>query len=174
LDPSEAVQEAYEAYYGRMVSHLFALTGNLAEAQDVVQEAFARVLIRPQGFLTADDPERWLRVVALNVARSRHRRERLFTRLVRTGRVTPAPESVPGLTPDRLALIAALRLLPLPTRAVLVLHHVADLPLEEVGATLNVPVGTVKARLSRGRTALARLLTEGGDAVPEITEARHA
>ena len=42
----------------------------------------------------------------------------------------------------------------------LALHHLADLPVAEVAFTLGVPEGTVKARLARGRAALAELLTE--------------
>ncbi|WP_173074631.1 sigma factor-like helix-turn-helix DNA-binding protein [Phytohabitans rumicis] len=52
-----------------------------------------------------------------------------------------------GSRPTRVALIAALRR---PTRDA-VLHHLADLPVEEVAAVLGVPVGTVDAGLSRGR-----------------------
>ena len=171
----EAIRTAYQAYYRRLVGHVYALTTDLPEAQDVVQEAFARVLARPRSFLAADDPESWLRTVALNVARTRYRRRWLFTRLVRTGRVEARPESVPGLTPDRLALLTALRRLPRPMQEVLVLHHLADLPVAEVAATLNAPVGTVKARLSRGRAALARLLAEDdGVTHPEMQEVRHA
>jgi RNA polymerase sigma-70 factor (ECF subfamily) len=46
------------------------------------------------------------------------------------------------------------------SRAVLVLHHVHDLPVEEVAHLLRVPVGTVKSRLARARAAVAPLLTE--------------
>jgi RNA polymerase sigma-70 factor (ECF subfamily) len=45
-------------------------------------------------------------------------------------------------------------------RAVLVLHELCDLSVEEIASQLRVPRGTVKSRLSRGRTALAGLLTE--------------
>jgi RNA polymerase sigma-70 factor (ECF subfamily) len=177
LDATEAVRAAYQAYYRRLVGQVFALTADLAEAQDVVQEAFARTLARPGSFLASDDPERWLRVTALNLARTRFRRRVLFTRLVRTGRIEPAAESVPGLSPDRLALLAALRQLGRPTREAVVLHHLADLPVEEVAATLTVPIGTVKARLVRGRRALAKLLSEGepdGVAPIQLEEAKHA
>ena len=54
----------------------------------------------------------------------------------------------------------ALRRLPDAQREAIALHHLADLPVHEVAATLGVPTGTVKARLSRGRAALATLLTE--------------
>jgi RNA polymerase sigma-70 factor (ECF subfamily) len=58
------------------------------------------------------------------------------------------------------ALVAALKKLPEAQRLAIVLHHVADLSVEEVAAETGAPVGTVKARLSRGRAALAVLLSE--------------
>jgi RNA polymerase sigma-70 factor (ECF subfamily) len=173
MDAAEAVREAYQAYYPHLVAQVYALTGDFAEAQDVAQESFARVLAKPRGFLAADDPQRWLRTVALNLARTRFRRRQLFDRMVRVGRIAPATQSVPGMTPDRLALVAALRRLPFPTRQVVVLHHVADLPIAEVAATLNLRVGTVKARLSRGRAALAAHLAEDDPTLIETKELRH-
>ena len=54
--------------------------------------------------------------------------------------------------------MAALRRLPAAQREAIALHHLADLPVAEVALTLGVPEGTVKARLARGRAALAVLL----------------
>jgi RNA polymerase sigma-70 factor (ECF subfamily) len=173
VDAEDAVRQAYQVYYQRLVAQVFGLVGELAEAEDAVQEAFARVLAAPRSFIDADDTERWLRVVALNVARTRYRRRWLFDRLVRTGRVEAAPAAVPGLSADRVALLAALRRLAPPTREAVVLHHLADLPVNEVAATLGVPVGTVKARLARGRATLARLLADD-DPAPLSEEVRHA
>jgi RNA polymerase sigma-70 factor (ECF subfamily) len=172
VDAEDSVRKAYEAYYRRLVIQVAGLVGDLAEAEDAVHEAFARVLASPGSFLRADDAERWLRVAALNVARTRYRRRWLFDRLVRAGRVEVAPAAVPGLSGDRVALLAALRRLAPPTREVVVLHHLADLPVAEVAATLDIPVGTVKARLARGRAALARLLADE-ETVPLPEEARH-
>ncbi|WP_169789863.1 sigma factor-like helix-turn-helix DNA-binding protein [Actinoplanes subtropicus] len=121
-----------------------------------MREAFARVLAAPRSFLDAEEPERWLRVAALNVARTRYRRRWVFDRLVRSGRVEIAREAAPGLSRDRVALLAALRRLAPPTREAVVLHHLADLPVAEVAATLGVPEGTVKARLARGRASPGR------------------
>jgi RNA polymerase sigma-70 factor (ECF subfamily) len=59
------------------------------------------------------------------------------------------------------AVVAALSRLPEAQRRVLVLHHIADLPIHEVAREVGAPEGTVKARLSRGRSALAALLDEG-------------
>ena len=164
LEAREAVRQAYQAHYRRLVAALYALTGDHAEAQDLVQEAYARALARPKQFLDVADPEAWLRTVAMNLARTRWRRRRLFDSLVRTGRVARPVESIPGVDPDRVALVAALQQLSQATRETIVLHHLADMSVHEVSEALGVPVGTVKARLSRGRAMLATLLS---DAEPE-------
>lgn len=161
----EAVRQAYSAHYRRLVAALYGLTGDYSDAQDLVQEAYARALARPRQFLDVADPEAWLRTVAINLARTRFRRRRLFDTLVRTGRVARPPDSVPGLDPNRVALITALQQLSRPTRETIVLHHLADLSVHEVAETLGVPVGTVKARLSRGRAMLATLLNENAEPV---------
>jgi RNA polymerase sigma-70 factor (ECF subfamily) len=158
LEAREAVRAAYQAYYRRLVATLYGLTADHAEAQDLVQEAYARALARPKVFLDVADPEAWLRTVAVNLARTRWRRRRLLDTMVRAGRIEVAPESVPGATPDRVLLVAALQKLSRPTRETIVLHHLADMSVHEVAETLGVPVGTVKARLSRGRALLADLI----------------
>jgi RNA polymerase sigma-70 factor (ECF subfamily) len=160
LEAREAVRQAYQAHYRRLVAALYALTADYNEAQDLVQEAYARALARPKQFLDVADPEAWLRTVAMNLARTRWRRRRLFDTLVRSGRVARPVESVPGIDADRVALIAALQQLSQVTRETIVLHHLADMSVHEVADTLGVPVGTVKARLSRGRAMLAALLTD--------------
>ena len=60
-------------------------------------------------------------------------------------------------------LLDALRRLPVEQREALARHYLADLPVADVAARVGVPVGTVKARLSRGRAALARLLAHDRD-----------
>jgi len=165
LEAREAVREAYQAHYRRLVAALYGLTGDYAEAQDLVQEAYARALARPRQFLDVADPEAWLRTVAVNLARTRWRRRRLFDTLVRNGRVARPVDSVPGANPNRVALVAALQRLSRPTRETIVLHHLADMSVHEVAEALGVPVGTVKARLSRGRAMLAGMLDERADEV---------
>ena len=98
-----------------------------------------------------------MRTVAVNVTRTRWRRSRFFRdvshRLV-------AAEAYDDLPEDRVALLAALRRLPAAQREAIALHHLADLPVHEVAEAVGAPVGTVKARLARGRAALAVLLSE--------------
>jgi RNA polymerase sigma factor (sigma-70 family) len=160
LSHRELIHDLYLASYQRLVLQLYPVTGDLGEAQEVVQEAFVKLLASPGQISGLSNPEAWLRIVALNLARSRRRRGRVLQRLL--GRVGPGPTDVPGAGPDHVALMAALRALPAGQREAIALHHLADLPVTEVAELLQVSVGTVKSRLSRGRAALARLL--GGEA----------
>jgi RNA polymerase sigma-70 factor (ECF subfamily) len=149
-----AIGELYHACYRRLVTQVYAFTTDLTEAQDVVQEAFARALARPRGLADLDNPEAWLRTVAVNVVRRRWRRRKLLDAvLLRDRPVARFVEPPPG--PERADLRDALATLPATYREVVVLHYFADLPVEEVAALLEVPTGTVKSRLSRARTALA-------------------
>lgn len=69
------------------------------------------------------------------------------------------PEPTPNLSPDRLALLKAMRRLPRAQREAIALHHhLAGLPVDEVAASLGTSPNTIKSRLCRGRAALAELL----------------
>ena len=92
-------------------------------------------------------------VVALAADRGR-RLQRQTRALLRTG---PSP-AVPPASVEAMALVEALRTLPMHQRQAIVLHHLVDLPIEEVSATLGVPTGTVKSWLARGRRTLAARL----------------
>ena len=155
-----SLDDLYTASYRRLVAQLHAVTGNRQEAEDVVQEAFMRALGRWPDVRTYDNPEAWLRTVALNLARSRFRRAvRGVAALVKHG----VPQAEPELSPDHVALMTAMRELPEAQREALVLHHFVGLSVDEVAASVGAPSGTVKARLSRGRAALAgRLGVEEG------------
>ncbi len=150
---------SFDAFYRetrqRLFDCLYALTGSAAEAQDVVHEAYARAWQRWAAVGRYGNPEAWVRTVARRIAVSRWRRAR--NRLVAHRRVGE-PEPLPGPGPETVALVAALRQLPTPQRTAIVLHHLVGLPVAEVAAETGVPVSTAKARLVRGRRALAGLL----------------
>ncbi len=95
-----------------------------------------------------------VRSVAWRVAASRWRKAR--NRVLAHGRYGPA-DPVPGPSEDAVAVTRALRVLPEPQRVAVVLHHLVGLSVDQVAAQTGVPAGTVKARLSRGRTALSAL-----------------
>ncbi len=149
------VREVYEASYRRLVAQAYAVAGDRVEAEDAVQEAFARAVAAGARFRRVDNPEAWLRTVALNVLRRRWRRARMFR--VLSPRIA-SPSDVPGISEDHVAVIEALRALPFQQRETVSLFYLGDLSVQEIAATLGVADGTVKSRLNRGRTALAKLL----------------
>lgn len=154
----DVLRELYAGSYRRLVLQIYPLTGDLGEAQEVVQEAFVKLLASPGRVAGLANPEAWLRTVAVNLARTRLRRGQLLRRLLR--RIEVDRTEVPDTTPDHVALMAALRLLPAGQREAIALHYLADLPVLEVAQILAVSEGTVKSRLARGRAALADLLGE--------------
>ncbi|WP_278258912.1 sigma factor-like helix-turn-helix DNA-binding protein [Nocardioides convexus] len=111
-----------------------------------------------------------MRTTAYRLAVSRWRRRKRGERS--PDRALQGNGTVAALDESHVALVAALRRLPEAQRQALVLHHIADLPVHQVAAEVGVPEGTIKARLSRGRTALAALLAdESGLAGGGVTHA---
>jgi RNA polymerase sigma-70 factor, ECF subfamily len=152
----DGFDELYEGAFGRLVGQLYLVTGDLAEAEDAVQEAFARAAARWGRVRGYAAPEAWVRRVAMNLALDGLRRAR--RQLAALARLRTGPAVVPPLSVDRVALADGLRALSRGARQAIVLHHLVGLPVDEVARELGVPVGTVKARLARGRRALARAL----------------
>src|SRR5215216_2979209 len=153
----------YAATYQRLLGQLVLLCGDRAEAEDALQEAFARAAVRWHRLRSYQAPEAWVRRVALNLTRMAARRLRRRTAaLVRLGSAPAAAE----LSAETIDLLVALRALPVAQRQVLVLHHLMGLPVAEVARELGLPVGTVKTRLARGRRALAVRLALDSEEVP--------
>lgn len=158
--PAEAdFSDFYSENVGGLTAQIYALTGNWSEAQDAVQEGFARALGRWSTVSVHPDRRAWVRTVSHRIAISRWRRARTALSFQRTQRV----QTTPGPNEDHVALVEGLKHLPPTQREALVLFYLADLSIEAIASQLDVPTGTVKARLSRGRTALAdqlRITTE--------------
>lgn len=154
-------EDDYRAFYAssfaRLVGQVYLLTGDFAEAQDSVQEAFVRAWSRRRRFVDGDEPEAWIRTVARRVAVSRWRSARSGLAAWRRRGVVP---HVPGPGVETPLIVAALQRLSEEQRRAIVLHHLCDRSVEQVAAETGVPSGTVKARLSRGRTALRQILEE--------------
>ncbi len=155
VDPQESFDDFYRATSRRLVHQMYAITGSTTEAQDSVAEAFARAWQRWPQVQAYADPEGWVRTVARRVAVSRWRRTRTAITHLRRQKQEPV---VPPPSEDHAVLVAALRRISLAQREAIVLHHLSGLSVEEVAIQTGVAVGTVKARLHRGRAALAEVL----------------
>lgn len=147
----------YAATSRRVLGHVYAMTGNKAEAEDAVAEAYLRAWDRWDTVRDSDNPEAWVRRVAFRVAVSSWRKA--VNRLRAHERDAVAQESPPP-DPDTVALVHALRQIPADQRRVIVLHHLVGLTVEEMSRETGAPPGTVKARLARGRRALAPYLSD--------------
>lgn len=155
---TDEFDEFYTASARRITSQVYAMIGDRDEAQDCVQEAFARAWAHRRTFHEVRHPEAWVRTTAYRLAVSRWRRasrgRRAPDRALQASGVHAGPDET------YVALVAALKHLPAAQRQAIVLHHLADLPVRDVAAELGVPEGTVKTRLRRGRAALAALLSD--------------
>ncbi len=159
-------QEFYEASYGRVVATVAGLLGDRHEAEDVAQEAFSRAYIRWSTLGGYELPEAWVRRVALRIAidtgRRRTRTAGLLARLS-AQRTAPVPE--PGEGVRFTALGSALAALPQREREVLVLHYLADMPVDAIARDCGLPSGTVKTRLAAGRQHLEQELAQCPEAM---------
>lgn len=143
------VTATFESFYAgtspRLLRYAYGLTGDLAEAQDLTQEAYARAWPRWKRLRGYDNPESWLRLVVSRLAVDRLRW--LGVRRARAPREDPV---VPPPDEEMLTLLAALKKLPMTQRKVLVLHYFLDMPLAEIAVETGTNVNTVKTRLSPG------------------------
>jgi NAD(P)-dependent dehydrogenase (short-subunit alcohol dehydrogenase family) len=126
----------YAATFDSLCVQLYAHSGDLAEAQDVVQEAFCRALSRWRTLSRYEDPQAWVRKVAWNLATSRWRRVK--TAMSFASRY--GEQSFDEPDPTWLDLRDALAKLPSRQRQALVLHYVADLGVLINNAAANFPV----------------------------------
>lgn len=163
MDDELGFNEFYVASFQRLVGQVYAMTGSLAESEDAVQEACARAWQRWNKVAGYGDPEAWVRTVAYRITVSSWRKSR--NRLV-AHRSLERAQVLPGLSPDHLALLSALRRIPAEQRRAIVLHHLVGLSVGEIAEETAVSTGTVKARLARGRRALAPHVSEFAEAPP--------
>src|ERR1019366_9179477 len=152
-------RDAFAAIVTRHQDELYTMAlrmlGTPADAADVVQETFLRAYVRIP-VLRGQTIRAWLFRVAINSSHDVQRRtiRRPADPLEDSeGNIVELPD--PALHPD--------------FRAVVVLRDVNELSYEEMSAALRVPIGTVKSRLSRARSMLAKAL-RGTAAAPGFAE----
>lgn len=149
--------EFYTATWPRTLAVTYAMTGDRGAAEELAQEAYVRAWSQWTKVSRYDHPAAWVRQVATRLTVSRWRRTKVAASWLarnRTESLAPPPDETST------ALVQALLQIPEAQRRAIVLHHLADLPVDEVARLERCPSGTVKARLSRGRAALALLLTD--------------
>ena len=170
-----AFDRLVEERTGDVYALLFRLTEDREEARDLTQETFLQAFRHLSGFRGDSDLRTWLYRIAVNQARNRwrwwrrRRRDATLslddageTGLTLGARIAdpdaPDPEQNTLARERERTLLTALGTLSRAYREVVVLRDIEGLSYEEVAATLEISVGTVKSRLSRGRLELRRRL----------------
>lgn len=160
VDQDADVAGVYERACRPLIGLLTVMGGSVSDAEEIAQDAFVKLLEHWSRVRDYDDVDAWLRTVAVRMLISRHRRHTVAGFGLRKLAARAEVAAQGGPSDARLDLSTALAALPVGYRAVVLLHHVHDLPVNEVATLLRVPVGTVKSRLARARAALAPLLTD--------------
>jgi RNA polymerase sigma-70 factor (ECF subfamily) len=154
-----------ERHQTRVFNVALRVLGDPEDARDATQDAFVSMLRKLSQFRGESAFTTWLHRVTLNSCYDilRKRRRQPMLRLV-GDEDDPLPDTGPPVPDHADATVAsievarALQLIPEEYRVTLVLADIQDLPYEEIARVLDVPVGTVKSRVHRGRIALARAM----------------
>jgi RNA polymerase sigma-70 factor (ECF subfamily) len=165
-------EEAFDAlvlrHQQRAFNVAFQLLRNHEDAAEVAQDAFVRIYRSISEFRGECEFTTWLHQIVVNLARNKHRWWK------RRGRLQTVPLDGPlrasGNAPDAEAvgaefverLSARMAELPARLREALVLRNVEGLSYEQIAATLNCSVGTVKSRIARAREQLRKAMSEEG------------
>jgi RNA polymerase sigma-70 factor, ECF subfamily len=137
------------------------MLGDRAAAEDCTQEAFARAFKAWKSWRPEASAEAWLHRIAINVAVSDRRRQRLREVgevIRRIGRPAPPPDT--ATLAERSVLIKALRQVPPKQAAVIVLRHYHGYSNREIAAALGIPERTVASRLAAAKARLQGVLGE--------------
>ena len=144
-------EEFFESERSRLFRALLLITYDVAEAEDLMQEAFVRVLERWDRVAQTEDPVAYLFRTAMNLHRSALRR--VLTAARRS--LLPSPMSDPfDAVEARDEAVRALAVLTPRQRAAIVVTELFGFSSEEAGTILGVRAGTIRTLTSRARSAL--------------------
>lgn len=166
-----AYAEIVELYKEKVYRICYRMLGNRHEAEDAAQEAFIRAYVNIDTYNPAMKFSSWLYRIATNLSIDKLRKKKpdvyldeevsgaegltMYSQL-------PATDASPEDTVETLELQEtvqkAIQKLPEKYRSVIVLKYIEDLSLQEISEILDLPIGTVKTRIHRGREALRKHL----------------
>ncbi len=166
-----AFRQLFELYAPLVYRVVYRMVGHEDDAADLTQEVFVRAFERLHTIRDGQAFQAWLTRMAVNQAHDHARRKRLPTLSLQAAPPgaeegtewqlsDDAPSQDARLLSGELAAHVQQALLALSRehRAVVILHHLEGLDVEQIGRTLGIPAGTVKSRLSRARAELRRRL----------------
>ncbi|MEO6652998.1 MAG: sigma-70 family RNA polymerase sigma factor [Ilumatobacteraceae bacterium] len=163
-----AMDQLLRRHYGRVHAVCRRIAGSTRDADDAAQEAMIRVVRNLDRFDGRSAFGTWVYRIATNTAldelRKRKRRPQLHVVGPDDAEAGPrepvddmAHRAVDGVA-DRLSIDAALAELPDEFKAAVIMRDVGDLDYAEIAVALDIPIGTVKSRIARGRRILVEQL----------------
>ncbi len=164
-----AWEELAKTYTRRVYAICYRFTGNDGQSQDLTQEVFLRIFRNLKSFRAGEGSfTTWLTKLTRNLLIDHYRRTKLDRATDSIEDQLPVLEEAPspysradGLLSGREMseiLQAGLRRLSPELREAVILRDLEEMEYREIAQVLNVPEGTVKSRLNRGRSELARVL----------------
>ena len=159
-----AYEEIVEIYKDKVFQLCFRMLGNRHEAEDMAQEAFVRAYVNIHTFNTNLKFSTWLYRIATNLCIDRIRKKKpdyyLDAEVAGTdGLDIESPEDQVESLELHDIIQREITKLPEKYRTVIVLKYIEELSLKEIGKVLDMPIGTIKTRIHRGREALRKQLS---------------
>lgn len=150
MEISTLVEQHYESIYRFM----YRLSGAAHDAEDLTQQAFLDAHRKLDQLREPEKARAWLFMIARNLYRRRMRDRGSHGEVALESLAEPATEAAELLPLDSDALQEVLNSLPEEFRSVLILYYFQELSYREIAEHLDVPIGTVMSRLSRGKQQL--------------------
>lgn len=156
----EELTEFIRSRHAALLRRALLLVGERAAAEDLVQDALARLWLAGRR-RRIDNPEAYVMRSLVNASVSRWRRQRPSEQVVQQELATPDPA---GQVEERDRVWRAVRALPERQRAVVVLRFYEDLPEEQIASLLHISRGTVRSQTAKARATLLEAMSDQGRA----------
>lgn len=159
-DTAHTIEELIRTAGRRLGAYGYVLTGSISAAEELVQDAIVKVLIRKRSLPDLIAAEYYVRSTMRTMYIDAMRRDTTWRRLVPRIAARDIAADHAATIDDRDDVSRALAGLPLQLRTALVLHYYDDLSVAEAAGVMRVSQGTVKRYLHEGRARMAPLLGE--------------
>lgn len=166
-----AFEDLVMVYQNKIYQHCYRMLGNAHEAEDIAQEAFIRAYVNIHSFDNKRKFSSWLYRIATNLSIDRLRKRKPDYFLDAEVKGTDGLDMYSQLESEESSIVEEVESnelqryihneisqLPPKYRSIIILRYLEEFSLKEISEILEIPIGTVKTRIHRGREALRKRL----------------